>query len=40
MQYTEKAGVLASWLLHCDGYAKPYYSERYNRDGQVHNLKN
>ena len=29
-----------SWLLHCSPYMKQYYSECYNRDIQLHNLKN
>ena len=37
---TEKARVVASWLLYHDRYVRQYYSEHYNRDFQVYNLKN
>ena len=33
--YNEKAGMVASWLLHHDQYVKQYYREHYNRDVQV-----
>ena len=36
LKYTAKAGVLASWLLHCVWYVRQYFSECYNRDVQVH----
>ena len=38
-QYTEKPEEIASWLLHSYHYMWQYYSERYNRDVQQHNLK-
>ena len=34
---TEKAGVVASCLLHCSRYVRYYSSECYNRDIQMHN---
>ena len=43
LKYTEKAGVVASWLLQyiiINNYVKQYYSEYYNRDVQMLNLKN
>ena len=39
-QISEKAGVVASWLLHHDRYLRQYYSECYKRDVQVCNLLN
>ena len=37
LKYTEKAGVVASWLLHHNQYVSQYCSECYNRD--MHNLE-
>ena len=36
LRCTEKAGVLASWLLHHGQYVRQYYSECCNRDVQMH----
>ena len=43
LKYTEKAGLVASWLLQyiiINNYVKQYYSEYYNRDVQMLNLEN
>ena len=43
LKYTEKAEVIASRLLQyiiINNYVKQYYSEYYNRDVQMLNLKN
>ena len=37
---SEKAGVVGTWLLYHDRHFRQYYSERYNRDIHVPNLKN
>ena len=39
LKYTGKAEVVASWLLHCNKYVRQFYSERYNRHVQVHNVE-
>ena len=36
----DKAGLIVSWLLHRDRYMRQYYGEHYNRDVQVHKVKN
>ena len=36
----DKAGLIVSWLLHRNRYMRQYYGEHYNRDVQVHNVKN
>ena len=42
LKYTKKVEVVFIWLLllHRDRYVSQYYSERYNRNIQVHNLEN
>ena len=40
LKYIKITGVVGSWLLHHNQYVRQYYSERYNRDGQVYNLEN
>ena len=37
--YQKRKLVAASWLLHANQYLRQYYSECYNRDIQVCNLK-
>ena len=39
LKYTEKAGLVASWLLDYNQYIRQYYSECYNRDIYMYNLK-
>ena len=39
LKYTKKAGVVASWLLHCYQYVMQHYSERYDRVIQVQNFE-
>ena len=36
---SEKVTSRANWLLHSNQYTREYYSEHYNRDDQVYNLK-
>ena len=40
LKYTEKAGVVASRLLHCYHYVRKYYSEHYIKDIQAYSLEN
>ena len=40
LKYTKRAEIVAIWLLHHDRYTGQYCSECFNRDVQMHNLKN